>query len=64
MQFWITYLLLWPVVESVWICLEGIMLTREEVEKHSTKESCWVAIHGFVYDVTGISPLCKSLKLH
>ncbi|PYH93561.1 L-lactate dehydrogenase [Aspergillus ellipticus CBS 707.79] len=27
-------------------------LTREEVEKHSTRESCWVAIHGSVYDVT------------
>ncbi|GLB03172.1 hypothetical protein AtubIFM57258_007749 [Aspergillus tubingensis] len=28
------------------------ILSREEVEKHSTRESCWVAIHGSVYDVT------------
>ncbi|PWY93551.1 hypothetical protein BO94DRAFT_554307 [Aspergillus sclerotioniger CBS 115572] len=27
-------------------------LTREEVEQHSTRESCWVAVHGSVYDVT------------
>ncbi|GAQ37620.1 L-lactate dehydrogenase [Aspergillus niger] len=31
------------------------ILSREEVEKHSTRESCWVAIHGSVYDVTGKS---------
>ncbi|RAL05946.1 FMN-dependent alpha-hydroxy acid dehydrogenase [Aspergillus ibericus CBS 121593] len=29
-----------------------MLLSREEVEKHSTRESCWVAIHGSVYDVT------------
>ncbi|PYH47370.1 FMN-dependent alpha-hydroxy acid dehydrogenase [Aspergillus saccharolyticus JOP 1030-1] len=28
------------------------ILTREEVEKHSSRQSCWVAIHGSVYDVT------------
>ncbi|XRM47504.1 hypothetical protein ABZX51_010474 [Aspergillus tubingensis] len=28
------------------------ILSREEVEKHSTRESCWVAIHDSVYDVT------------
>ena len=33
------------------------MLTREEVEKHNSRESCWIAIHGSVYDITGISPL-------
>ncbi|KAE8147386.1 FMN-dependent dehydrogenase-domain-containing protein [Aspergillus avenaceus] len=27
-------------------------LSRAEVESHSTKASCWVAIHGSVYDVT------------
>ncbi|KAG2417582.1 hypothetical protein HFD88_008801 [Aspergillus terreus] len=27
-------------------------LTRDEIEKHNSKESCWVAIHGSVYDVT------------
>ncbi|GAB1194955.1 hypothetical protein APSETT444_004207 [Aspergillus pseudonomiae] len=27
-------------------------LTRAEVEKHNNKESCWVTIHGSVYDVT------------
>lgn len=30
------------------------MLTREKVEKHNNQESCWIAIHGSVYDVTGI----------
>ncbi|RAL15951.1 cytochrome b2 [Aspergillus homomorphus CBS 101889] len=28
------------------------ILTREVIEKHSSRESCWVAIHGSVYDVT------------
>ncbi|CEJ62255.1 hypothetical protein PMG11_10758 [Penicillium brasilianum] len=27
-------------------------LTREEIQQHSTRQSCWVAIHGAVYDVT------------
>ncbi|KAF9888189.1 hypothetical protein FE257_009184 [Aspergillus nanangensis] len=27
-------------------------LTRSEVAKHGTRQSCWVAIHGSVYDVT------------
>ncbi|RAH51378.1 FMN-dependent alpha-hydroxy acid dehydrogenase [Aspergillus brunneoviolaceus CBS 621.78] len=27
-------------------------LTREEIERHSSRQSCWVAIHGSVYDVT------------
>ncbi|PYI34762.1 hypothetical protein BP00DRAFT_363932, partial [Aspergillus indologenus CBS 114.80] len=27
-------------------------LTREDIEKHSSRQSCWVAIHGSVYDVT------------
>ncbi|KAI9926331.1 hypothetical protein AWENTII_007116 [Aspergillus wentii] len=32
------------------------MLTREEVEKHASAASCWVAIHGSVYDVTDFIP--------
>lgn len=28
-------------------------VTREEIQQHSTRQSCWVAIHGAVYDVTG-----------
>lgn len=28
------------------------MITAEEIGKHNTKESCWVVVHGKVYDVT------------
>jgi cytochrome b involved in lipid metabolism len=28
-------------------------LTRQEINQHNNQESCWVAIHGAVYDVTG-----------
>ncbi|KAJ5083854.1 hypothetical protein NUU61_008433 [Penicillium alfredii] len=27
-------------------------VTRSEIERHNTRQSCWVAIHGAVYDVT------------
>ena len=27
-------------------------LTRAEILQHDTRQSCWVAIHGAVYDVT------------
>ncbi|KAF7518294.1 hypothetical protein PCG10_000534 [Penicillium crustosum] len=27
-------------------------LTRQEINRHNNQESCWVAIHGAVYDVT------------
>ncbi|KAF7591821.1 hypothetical protein BBP40_001092 [Aspergillus hancockii] len=27
-------------------------LTRNEVERHNSKASCWIAVHGSVYDVT------------
>ncbi|KAJ6017261.1 hypothetical protein N7451_000640 [Penicillium sp. IBT 35674x] len=27
-------------------------LTRADIEKHNSRKSCWVAIHGAVYDVT------------
>lgn len=30
------------------------MLTGEEIEKHNSRESCWIVIHGSAYDVTGI----------
>ncbi|KAJ5826444.1 hypothetical protein N7474_003582 [Penicillium riverlandense] len=28
-------------------------LSRNEIEQHNSRRSCWVAIHGAVYDVTG-----------
>lgn len=28
-------------------------LTRAEIQQHNSRQSCWVAIHGAVYDVTG-----------
>lgn len=30
-------------------------LTGEEIAKHSSKDSCWVIIHGKAYDVTEAS---------
>lgn len=33
------------------------VITLEEVKKHSTRESCWIIIDGFVYEVT--SWLCR-----
>ncbi|KAF2860273.1 hypothetical protein K470DRAFT_217448 [Piedraia hortae CBS 480.64] len=32
------------------------MLTGDEVAKHNSRESCWVIIHGRVYDVTDFLP--------
>ncbi|KAK9326775.1 FMN-dependent dehydrogenase-domain-containing protein [Lipomyces starkeyi] len=32
------------------------MLTRREIAKHNTKESCWVIVHGKAYDVTEFAP--------
>jgi L-lactate dehydrogenase (cytochrome) len=31
-------------------------LTGQEIAKHSTKESCWVILHGKAYDVTDFLP--------
>ncbi|KAK9374264.1 FMN-dependent dehydrogenase-domain-containing protein [Lipomyces chichibuensis] len=33
-----------------------VTLTGAEVSKHNTKESCWVIVHGKVYDVTEFLP--------
>lgn len=32
------------------------MLTGEEITKHSSRESCWVIIHGKCYDLTEFLP--------
>ncbi|KAH8913844.1 hypothetical protein BT69DRAFT_1358318 [Atractiella rhizophila] len=34
----------------------GKLLELEEVAKHASKESCWVVLHGKVYDVTEFLP--------
>jgi len=31
-------------------------LTRQEIDKHNSKTSCWVVIHGKVYDLTSFLP--------
>jgi L-lactate dehydrogenase (cytochrome) len=36
--------------------IEVMKLTAAEVTKHSTSDSCWVVIHGQVYDVTDFLP--------
>ncbi|KAL4925704.1 nitrate reductase [Aspergillus undulatus] len=28
--------------------------TREEIEKHNTKDDCWIVVNGKVYDATGV----------
>ncbi|KAJ6155213.1 hypothetical protein N7470_005779 [Penicillium chermesinum] len=34
-----------------------MMITKADIDQHTTRQSCWVAIHGCVYDVTGsLSP--------
>ena len=30
-------------------------LARGDIVQHNNRQSCWVAIHGAVYDVTGMS---------
>ncbi|KAL4812038.1 hypothetical protein BDW67DRAFT_179096 [Aspergillus spinulosporus] len=32
----------------------GKQFTREEIEKHSTKDDCWIVVNGNVYDATGV----------
>lgn len=29
------------------------MLSGSEIAKHTSSDSCWIVIHGRVYDVTG-----------
>ncbi|KAF1842485.1 uncharacterized protein K460DRAFT_320579 [Cucurbitaria berberidis CBS 394.84] len=35
---------------------QAVKLTGEEVAKHSSRDSCWVIVHGRVYDVTEFLP--------
>lgn len=32
----------------------GITISGTEVSQHKSKESCWIAVRGKVYDVTGL----------
>ncbi|KAL4757673.1 putative nitrate reductase [Aspergillus foveolatus] len=32
----------------------GKQFTREEIEKHSTEDDCWIVVNGNVYDATGV----------
>lgn len=31
-----------------------MMISASEIAKHSTKDSCWIVLHGKVWDVTGM----------
>jgi hypothetical protein len=33
---------------------EGVTISGTEVSQHKSKESCWIAVRGKVYDVTGL----------
>lgn len=35
---------------------KSTLLSGQEVAKHDNKDSCWVIIHGRVYDITDFLP--------
>lgn len=35
--------------------MSAMTITRADIAQHTSRESCWVAIHGTVYDVTGMN---------
>lgn len=35
---------------------DGPKLTGEEIQKHNSRESCWVILHDKAYDVTEFLP--------
>ncbi|KZO93869.1 hypothetical protein CALVIDRAFT_539522 [Calocera viscosa TUFC12733] len=35
---------------------DQVLISGEEVAKHNTRESCWIIVHGKVYDVTEFLP--------
>jgi hypothetical protein len=48
-----TYYGLIPPPKSHRMCRFTMTLTRQEISRHNSRQSCWVVIHGAVYDVTG-----------
>lgn len=44
-----------PNEQSCLFMLNKIMLSGEEIEKHNSRQSCWIVIHSSVYDVTGMA---------
>ncbi|CAE7055829.1 unnamed protein product [Rhizoctonia solani] len=54
--------------QDVPIELSGRLISFDEVQKHNTRDSCWVIINGEIYDVTGflndhpggISPILRA----
>jgi cytochrome b involved in lipid metabolism len=45
-------------------CKFTMALTRQEINQHNSRQSCWVVIHGAVYDVTGeVLPSVKCSRL-
>lgn len=36
---------------------DSVTIPGTEVSQHKSKESCWIAVRGKVYDVTGLSNL-------
>lgn len=43
------------VSQAAVVQLNGIMtVTRAQIQEHNNRQSCWIAIRGDVYDVTGL----------
>ncbi|KAH7345088.1 FMN-dependent dehydrogenase-domain-containing protein [Rhizoctonia solani] len=43
----------WTTTQDAPIELSGRLIPFDEVQKHNTRDSCWVIINGEIYDVTG-----------
>lgn len=43
---------------------KSVQISGAEVAQHNTKESCWIAVRGKVYDITGQYKILSISKSH